>query len=114
MQAGSLLVVWAAGKMLTGSTASVSPTEANRYHVWKHRSNPAWKVRLPETNFCNLWDSGFGIKCDGITGNEKKSAYTEQVHDFYNLTYIIRVIKSRIIKWVGHLVGNRQKTPWKF
>jgi hypothetical protein len=24
------------------------------------------------------------------------------------------VIKSRIIKWVGHLVGNRQKTPWKF
>jgi hypothetical protein len=33
MQAGSLLVVWTAGKMLTGSNATVSPAETNYYHA---------------------------------------------------------------------------------
>jgi hypothetical protein len=41
MQAGSLLAVWAAGKMLTSSNASVTPAETNYYHAWKSRSRPS-------------------------------------------------------------------------
>ena len=44
MQPGSLLVVWAAGKMLTRSTASVSLAETNCYRVWKLRNNRARNV----------------------------------------------------------------------
>lgn len=51
MQAGSLLVVWAAEKMLTSSNASVSPAETNYYHAWKPRSTPAKAVK---TRFFSL------------------------------------------------------------
>jgi hypothetical protein len=47
MQAGSLLVVWAAGKLLTRSTASVSLAETNCYHVWKLRSYPNGMCKPP-------------------------------------------------------------------
>lgn len=51
MQAGSLLVVWAAEKMLTSSNASVSPAETNYYHAWKSRSTPTQAVK---TRFFSL------------------------------------------------------------
>ena len=45
----------------------------------------------------------FGPKRDEITGEWKK-LHHEELNDLYSLPDIIRVIKSRRMRWVGHVV----------
>jgi hypothetical protein len=44
----------------------------------------------------------FGLKRDGITG-EWRRLHNEKLHDLYSSPTIIRVIKSRRMKWAGHV-----------
>jgi hypothetical protein len=44
----------------------------------------------------------FGPKRDEVTG-EWKLPYHEKLNDLYSLLNIIRVIISRIMRWVGHV-----------
>jgi hypothetical protein len=67
MQAGSLLVVSTAGKMLSSSTVSVSQAETNSYRVWKPRSYHAKKSEgmqhiflLFKNNFL-LWKEAYEL-----------------------------------------------------
>jgi hypothetical protein len=46
----------------------------------------------------------FVPKRDEVTGNWRKLP-NEQLHDLYSSTNIVRVIKSRRIKWAGHVAG---------
>ena len=43
-----------------------------------------------------------GPKWDEVTGEWRK-LHREELRDLYSLTNIVRVVKSRIMRWVGHV-----------
>jgi hypothetical protein len=44
----------------------------------------------------------FGPKRDGVTGGLRK-LHKEELHKLYSSPSIIRIIKSRRMRWVGHV-----------
>ena len=44
----------------------------------------------------------FGPKSDGVTGEWRK-LHNEELNDLYCSPNILRVIKSRILRWAGHV-----------
>jgi len=44
----------------------------------------------------------FGPRRDGVTG-EWRRLYNEELNDLYSSPNIVRVIKSRRMKWAGHV-----------
>jgi hypothetical protein len=44
----------------------------------------------------------FGVKRDGVTG-ERRRLHNEELNDPYSSPNIIRVIKSRRMRWAGHV-----------
>jgi hypothetical protein len=44
----------------------------------------------------------FGPKRDDVTG-EWRTFHNEQLHDLYFLQNIIRIIKTRRMRWAGHV-----------
>jgi hypothetical protein len=44
----------------------------------------------------------FGPKRDDVTGEWRK-LYNEELHDLYTLPNIVRVVKSRRMRWAGHV-----------
>jgi hypothetical protein len=52
----------------------------------------------------------FGPKRDEVTGEWRK--LHEELHDLYSSPNIVRVIKSRRMRWVGHvaLIGEERNT----
>jgi hypothetical protein len=43
----------------------------------------------------------FGLKRDEVTG-ERRKLHNEELRDLYSSPGIIRIIKSRRIRWAGH------------
>jgi hypothetical protein len=50
----------------------------------------------------------FGSKRDEVTGGWRK-LHNEELRDFYNAPSIIRIIKSRRMRWVGHVARMGEK-----
>jgi hypothetical protein len=52
----------------------------------------------------------FGAKWDEVTGEWRK-LHNEELNDLYSLTDIVRVVKSRRMRWAGHVarMGRREK-----
>jgi hypothetical protein len=50
----------------------------------------------------------FGSKRDKVTGEWRK-LHTEELNDFYSSPNIVRVIKSRRMKWAGHVARVRER-----
>jgi hypothetical protein len=46
----------------------------------------------------------FGPKRDEVTGEWRK-LHNEEIHDLYSSPSIIRVVKSRRMRWAGHVPG---------
>jgi hypothetical protein len=44
----------------------------------------------------------FGPKRDGVAGEWRK-LHKEELHDLYSSPSIVRVIKSRRMRWAGHV-----------
>jgi hypothetical protein len=44
----------------------------------------------------------FGPKRDEVTGSWRK-LHNEKLHNFYSSTSIIRIMKSRRMRWAGHV-----------
>jgi hypothetical protein len=51
----------------------------------------------------------FGFKRDEVTGEWRK-LHTEELNDLYCVPNIVRVIKSRRMRWAGHVarMGERR------
>jgi transcription termination factor 2 len=50
----------------------------------------------------------FGPKRDEVTGEWRK-LHNEQLHDLYSLASLIRIIKSRRMRWAGHVARMGDK-----
>jgi transcription termination factor 2 len=50
----------------------------------------------------------FGPKRDGVTGGWRK-LHNEELHNLYSLPSIIRIIKSRRMRWAGHVARMEEK-----
>ena len=46
----------------------------------------------------------FGPKWDEVTGEWRKP-HNEELNDLYSLPNIVRVVKSRRMRWAGHVAG---------
>jgi hypothetical protein len=46
----------------------------------------------------------YGPKRDEVIGGWKK-LHNEELHNLYSLTSVIKMMKSRRMKWAGHVVG---------
>jgi hypothetical protein len=44
----------------------------------------------------------FGTKRDEVTGEWRK-LYNEELNELYSLPHIVRVVKSRRMRWAGHM-----------
>jgi hypothetical protein len=50
----------------------------------------------------------FGLKRDDVTGGWRK-LHNKGLHNLFSLPSIIRMIKSRRMRWAGHVWGKIQK-----
>jgi hypothetical protein len=50
----------------------------------------------------------FGPKRDGVTGGSRK-LHKEELHNLYSSPNIIRIIKSRRMRWAGHVARMGEK-----
>ena len=46
----------------------------------------------------------FGPKRDEVTGEWRK-LHNEELRDLYSLPNVVRVVKSRRMRWAGHVAG---------
>jgi hypothetical protein len=50
----------------------------------------------------------FGLKRDEVTGGWRK-LHNEELRDLYSSPSIIRIIKSRKVRWAGHVARMEEK-----
>jgi hypothetical protein len=50
----------------------------------------------------------FGPKRDEVTG-ERRKLHNEELNDLYSLPNIVRVIKSRRMRWAGHVARRGEE-----
>jgi hypothetical protein len=54
----------------------------------------------------------FGPKRDEVTGEWRK-LHNEELHDLYSSPTIVRVIKSRRMRWVGHVARKEDRGVYR-
>jgi hypothetical protein len=74
-----------------------------------------WSLTLWEEHRLRVFENRvlrriFGPKRDEVTGEWKK-LHNEELHNFYSSPDIIRQMKSRTMKWAGHVarIGEERK-----
>jgi hypothetical protein len=71
------------------------------YNIVKHNVH---KLRVFENRLLRI----YGPKRDGVTGEWRK-LYDKELHNLYSLPSIIRIIKSRRMRWAGHVTRMVEK-----
>jgi hypothetical protein len=66
-----------------------------------------WSLTLREERRLRVFENRvlgrvFGSKSDEVTGEWRK-LYNEELNNLYSLTNIVRVVKSRRMRWAGHV-----------
>jgi hypothetical protein len=66
-----------------------------------------WSLTLREERWLRVFENGvlrrvFGPKGDEVTGKRRK-LHNEELNDLYSLPNIVRVVKSRRMRWAGHV-----------
>jgi hypothetical protein len=85
-----------------------------KFRIFKTRILPVvlygcktWSLTLRKEHRLRVFEnrvlrSIFGGKRDEVTGGWRK-LYNEELHDLYSSPSIIRMIKSRRMRWAGHV-----------
>jgi hypothetical protein len=73
----------------------------------------SWSLKLRREHRLRVFENRvlrkiFGPKRDEVTGEWRK-LHNEKLHDFYSSPSIIRVIKSRRMRWAGHVASMGKK-----
>jgi hypothetical protein len=68
---------------------------------------PSWSLTLKEEHGPRLFENRvlrriFGLKRDEVTGEWRK-LHNEELHNLYSYPDIIRQLKSRRMRWAGHV-----------
>jgi hypothetical protein len=66
-----------------------------------------WSLTIGEEHKLKVFENRvlrriFGLNRDGVTGGWRK-LHNEELHNLYSSPSIIRIIKSRRMRWVGHV-----------
>jgi hypothetical protein len=66
-----------------------------------------WSLTLREEHRLRVFENRvlrkvFGSKRDEVTGEWRK-LHNEELNDLYSLPNIVRVVKSRQMRWAGHM-----------
>jgi hypothetical protein len=79
-----------------------------------------WSLILSEDHKLRVFENRvlrriFGPKRDGVTGGWRK-LHNEELHNLYSSPSIIRIIKSRRMRWAGHVarMGEKRNACRKF
>jgi hypothetical protein len=72
-----------------------------------------WSLTVREEHTLRVFENRvlrriFGSKRDRVTGGWRK-LYNEELHNLYSSPSIIRIIKSRWMRWVGHVARMGEK-----
>jgi hypothetical protein len=71
-----------------------------------------WSLTVREEHKLSVFENRvlriFGPKRDGVTGGWRK-LHNEELHNLYSSPSIIRIIKSRRMRWAGHLARMGEK-----
>jgi hypothetical protein len=72
-----------------------------------------WSLTLREEHRLGVFESSvlrriFGPKRDEVTGEWRK-LHNRELHDLYSSPSIIRIIKSRRVRWAGHVARMGEK-----
>jgi hypothetical protein len=72
-----------------------------------------WSLTLREEHRLRVFENRalrriFGPKRDEVTG-ERRKLQNEELRDLYSSTSIIRIIKSRRMRWAGHVARMGEK-----
>jgi hypothetical protein len=72
-----------------------------------------WSLTLREEHRLKVFENKvlrriFGTKRDEVTGEWRK-LHNEGLYDLYSLPSIIRIIKSRRMRWAGHVARMGEK-----
>jgi hypothetical protein len=76
-----------------------------RCGTWSLTLSEEYKLRVSENRVLRRI---FGTKRDGVTGGWRK-LYNEELHNLYTSPRIIRFIKSRRMRWAGHMARVGEK-----
>ena len=74
-----------------------------------------WSLTLREGRKLSVFENKvlrriFGPRRDEVTGDWRR-LHNEEINDLYSSPYIVRVIKSRRIRWAGHVA--RMGEEWE-
>jgi hypothetical protein len=72
--------------------------------TWSLTVREEHKLRVFENRVLRI----FGPKRDGVTGGWRK-LHNEEIHNLYSSPSIIRIIKSRRMRWTGHVARMGEK-----
>jgi hypothetical protein len=67
-----------------------------------------WSLTVREEHKLRVLRRIFGSKRDGVTGGWR-NLHNEELHNLYSSPSIIRIIKSRRMRWAGHVARMGEK-----
>jgi hypothetical protein len=94
------------------TSSLVSPSASFSFSKIMHLGK-AWPLKLREEHRLRVFENRvlrriFGPKRDEVTGEWRK-LHNEDIHNLYSSPSIIRIIKSRRMRWAGHVARMGEK-----